>query len=164
MDYGTGAIFACPAHDQRDLDFCRKYDLPVVDTFLSLDEPRSPSKNEAFVPPKTEKVKWVDHFAGLDEATGEEAIDATVKFAEAAGWGTGVEKFRLRDWGLSRQRYWGCPIPVVHCDDCGVVPRRKRTCRSNCRGCQLRHPRQPAGPSPDVARLCVPVLRQARQA
>ena len=124
MDYGTGAIFACPAHDQRDLDFCRKYDLPVVDTFLSLDDPK-PVENEAFVPPKTEKVKWVNHFAGLDEATGEEAIDATVKFAEDAGWGTGVEKFRLRDWGLSRQRYWGCPIPVVHCDDCGVVAEKK---------------------------------------
>ncbi|WP_298905227.1 leucine--tRNA ligase [uncultured Aliiroseovarius sp.] len=124
MDYGTGAIFACPAHDQRDLDFCRKYDLPVVDTFLSLDDPK-PVENEAFVPPKTEKVKWVDHFAGLDEATGEEAIDATVKFAENAGWGTGVEKFRLRDWGLSRQRYWGCPIPVVHCDTCGVVAEKK---------------------------------------
>lgn len=124
MDYGTGAIFACPAHDQRDLDFCRKYDLPVIDTFLSLDDPK-PVENEAFVPPKTEKVKWVDHFAGLDEATGEEAIDATVKFAEKAGWGTGVEKFRLRDWGLSRQRYWGCPIPVVHCDDCGVVAEKK---------------------------------------
>ena len=124
MDYGTGAIFACPAHDQRDLDFCRKYGLPVVDTFLSLDDPK-PVENEAFVPPKTEKVKWVNHFAGLDEATGEEAIDATVKFAEEAGWGTGVEKFRLRDWGLSRQRYWGCPIPVVHCDNCGVVPEKK---------------------------------------
>ncbi|MDA5092904.1 leucine--tRNA ligase [Aliiroseovarius sp. KMU-50] len=124
MDYGTGAIFACPAHDQRDLDFCRKYDLPVKDTFLSLDDPK-PVENEAFVPPKTEKVKWLDHFAGLDEATGEEAVEATVKFAEDADWGTGVEKFRLRDWGLSRQRYWGCPIPVVHCDDCGVVPEKK---------------------------------------
>ncbi|SMR83514.1 leucyl-tRNA synthetase [Aliiroseovarius halocynthiae] len=124
MDYGTGAIFACPAHDQRDLDFCRKYDLPVKDTFLSLDDPK-PVENEAFVPPKTEKVKWVDHFAGLDEATGEEAIEATVKFAEQAGWGKGVEQFRLRDWGLSRQRYWGCPIPVVHCDECGVVPEKK---------------------------------------
>ncbi|MCK0140260.1 leucine--tRNA ligase [Aliiroseovarius sp. F47248L] len=124
MDYGTGAIFACPAHDQRDLDFCRKYDLPVIDTFLSLVDP-SPVKKEAFVPPKTEKVKWINHFAGLDEATGDEAIEATISFAEKAGWGTGVEKFRLRDWGLSRQRYWGCPIPVVHCPDCGVVPEKK---------------------------------------
>ena len=124
MDYGTGAIFACPAHDQRDLDFCRKYDLPVIDTFFSTDDP-VPVANTAFVPPKTDKVTWVNHFAGLDVATGQEAIDATIDFAEAKGWGTGVTKFRLRDWGLSRQRYWGCPIPVVHCDACGVVPEKK---------------------------------------
>ncbi|WP_305967663.1 MULTISPECIES: leucine--tRNA ligase [unclassified Mameliella] len=124
MDYGTGAIFACPAHDQRDLDFCRKYDLPVIDTFVALDDPK-PVETEAFVPPKTEKVKWINHFAGLDEATGDEAIEATIDFMEGKGLGKGVEKFRLRDWGLSRQRYWGCPIPVVHCDDCGVVPEKK---------------------------------------
>jgi len=124
MDYGTGAIFACPAHDQRDLDFCRKYNLPVTDTFLALDDPK-PVENEAFVPPKTEKVKWINHFAGLDVATGEEAINATIDKAESEGWGEGVTKFRLRDWGLSRQRYWGCPIPVVHCDACGVVPEKK---------------------------------------
>ncbi len=123
MGYGTGAVFACPAHDQRDLDFCRKYDLPVIDTFFDLDDPK-PVENEAFVPPKEQKVKWVNHFAGLDEATGQEAIDATIAYAEEHGWGgKGVEKFRLRDWGgLSRQRYWGgCPIPVVHCEKCGVV-------------------------------------------
>ncbi|WP_127115711.1 leucine--tRNA ligase [Shimia sediminis] len=124
MDYGTGAIFACPAHDQRDLDFCRKYDLPVIDTFFDLEDPK-PVETEAFVPPKEQKVKWINHFAGLDEATGQDAIDATIDFAEKAGWGTGVTKFRLRDWGLSRQRYWGCPIPVVHCDSCGVVPEKK---------------------------------------
>ncbi|MCE8547718.1 leucine--tRNA ligase [Ruegeria pomeroyi] len=124
MDYGTGAIFACPAHDQRDLDFCRKYDLPVIDTFVALDDPK-PVETEAFVPLKTEKVKWIDHFAGLDVATGQEAIDATIDWMEAKGLGTGVTKFRLRDWGLSRQRYWGCPIPVVHCDSCGVVPEKK---------------------------------------
>ncbi|WP_037315466.1 leucine--tRNA ligase [Ruegeria halocynthiae] len=124
MDYGTGAIFACPAHDQRDLDFCRKYDLPVVDTFFALDDD-TPVDKTAFVPPKTEKVRWVNHFAGLTEATGEDAINTTVDFAEKAGWGEGVTKYRLRDWGLSRQRYWGCPIPVVHCDACGVVPEKK---------------------------------------
>ncbi len=124
MDYGTGAIFACPAHDQRDLDFCRKYDLPVIDTFFALEDD-TPVAAEAFVPPKTDKVRWVDHFAGLDVATGQEAIDATIDFAEAKGWGTGKTQFRLRDWGLSRQRYWGCPIPVVHCDTCGVVPEKK---------------------------------------
>ncbi len=124
MDYGTGAIFGCPAHDQRDLDFCRKYDLPVIDTFEALDDPK-PVATEAFVPPKSDKVKWINHFAGLDIATGQEAIDATIAYAENHGWGTGVTNYRLRDWGLSRQRYWGCPIPVVHCDTCGVVPEKK---------------------------------------
>lgn len=124
MDYGTGAIFGCPAHDQRDLDFCRKYDLPVIDTFFAVDN-ATPVDTEAFVPPKTEKVKWVNHFTGIDVATGQEGIDSTIDFAEAQGWGKGVTNFRLRDWGLSRQRYWGCPIPVVHCDDCGVVPEKK---------------------------------------
>ena len=124
MDYGTGAIFACPAHDQRDLDFARKYDLPVIDTFFALDND-TPVADLAFVPPKSEKVKWANHFAGLDMATGQEAVDATIAFAEAQGWGKGVTNYRLRDWGLSRQRYWGCPIPVVHCDACGVVPEKK---------------------------------------
>ncbi|MFT7592906.1 MAG: leucyl-tRNA synthetase [Paracoccaceae bacterium] len=124
MDYGTGAIFGCPAHDQRDLDFCRKYDLPVIDTFMALQDGTAVA-NDAFVPMKSEKVRWINHFAGLDIATGQEAIDATISFAENAGWGTGVTNYRLRDWGLSRQRYWGCPIPVVHCDACGVVPEKK---------------------------------------
>ena len=124
MDYGTGAIFACPAHDQRDLDFARKYGLPVIDTFFAIGQ-ETPVKDEAFVPPKSEKVKWVDHFAGLDIATGQEAIDATIAFAEENNWGKGVTNFRLRDWGLSRQRYWGCPIPVVHCEACGVVAENK---------------------------------------
>ncbi|MEP3296367.1 MAG: leucine--tRNA ligase [Pseudoruegeria sp.] len=124
MDYGTGAIFACPAHDQRDLDFCRKYNLPVKNAFFLQDDD-TPVADQALVPAKTESVRWVDHFAGLDVSTGDEAINTTVDFAENAGWGTGVTKFRLRDWGLSRQRYWGCPIPVVHCPNCGVVPEKK---------------------------------------
>ncbi|MGB1509301.1 MAG: leucine--tRNA ligase [Paracoccaceae bacterium] len=124
MDYGTGAIFACPAHDQRDLDFARKYGLPVIDTFFAIGQ-ETPVKDDAFVPSKSEKVKWVDHFAGLDIATGQEAIDATIAFAEENNWGKGVTNFRLRDWGLSRQRYWGCPIPVVHCEACGVVAEKK---------------------------------------
>ena len=124
MDYGTGAIFGVPAHDQRDLDFARKYDLPVIETFEALSDAK-PVEGEAFVPGKEEKVKWTNHFADLGIATGQEAIDATIDAAEAAGWGAGVTKFRLRDWGLSRQRYWGCPIPVVHCAACGVVPEKK---------------------------------------
>ena len=124
QDYGTGAIFACPAHDQRDLDFARKYNLPVIDTFFSLDDNTKVS-DKAFIPPKSEKVKWVNHFTGIDVATGQEAIDKTIDFAEKNNWGKSVTNYRLRDWGLSRQRYWGCPIPVVHCESCGVVPEKK---------------------------------------
>ncbi|MDE0782913.1 MAG: leucine--tRNA ligase [Planktomarina sp.] len=125
MDYGTGAIFACPAHDQRDLDFARKYHLPVIDTFFALDN-SAPVEDVAFIPAKSEKVRWVNQPAGLDIATGQEAIDATVDWAETRGLGTGKTQYRLRDWGLSRQRYWGCPIPVVHCDACGIVPEKKK--------------------------------------
>ena len=124
MDYGTGAIFACPAHDQRDLDFARKYNLPVIDTFYSLENEEG-VRDIAYVPPKSERVKWVNHFTGVEIAPGAEAIDKTIRFAEKKGWGKGVTKYRLRDWGLSRQRYWGCPIPVVHCNSCGLVAEKK---------------------------------------
>ena len=124
MDYGTGAIFACPAHDQRDLDFARKYKLAVIDTFFALEN-NTPVVDTAFVPMKSEKVRWVNQPTGLTEATGQEAIDATIDWAEAQGLGTAKTQYRLRDWGLSRQRYWGCPIPVVHCEACGVVPEKK---------------------------------------
>ncbi|MCW1950017.1 MAG: leucine--tRNA ligase, partial [Octadecabacter sp.] len=124
MDYGTGAIFGCPAHDQRDFDFAKKYDLPIIPTFLpSADS--SPELDEAFVPNKTDMVHWLTPFAWDAATNGEDAINKAVDFCEANGVGQGVTKFRLRDWGLSRQRYWGAPIPVVHCDDCGVVPEKK---------------------------------------
>ena len=124
MDYGTGAVFGCPAHDQRDLDFARKYGLKVQNAFYMPGE-RVEVENEALVPGKTEKVVFIDHFAGIGEVTSQEAIDATIDWFEAKSLGKGQTKYRLRDWGLSRQRYWGCPIPVVHCDDCGVVPEKK---------------------------------------
>ena len=124
MDYGTGAIFGCPAHDQRDLDFARKYGLPVIDTFESLENPERVG-DEAYVPPKDQEVRWLDQPAGVEVATGQEAIDATIEWAERQGIGTGETQFRLRDWGLSRQRYWGCPIPVLHCEACGIVPESK---------------------------------------
>lgn len=128
MDYGTGAIFGCPAHDQRDHDFATKYELPIIATFVPIDcaeEPNGFVAKEPFVPTKSEIVKWINQPANLDEATGQEAIDKTIDWAEDKKLGQGQVQFRLRDWGLSRQRYWGCPIPVVHCDDCGVVPEKK---------------------------------------
>ena len=129
MDYGTGALFGSPAHDQRDHDFAVKYGLPIRATFgrpgMDADQADALVAAEPWVPPKTELVTYVRGFAGARDQTGEDAVDAAIAQAEASGWGEGVTKFRLRDWGISRQRYWGCPIPVVHCDACGVVPEAK---------------------------------------
>jgi leucyl-tRNA synthetase len=127
MDYGTGAIFGCPAHDQRDLDFARKYGLPVISTYAPVKDEgvvMPEDGGDAYVPPKSEPVIYVRGFAGETEQTGDDGIATSITFCEANGIGAGVTKFRLRDWGLSRQRYWGCPIPVVHCGDCGVVPEK----------------------------------------
>ncbi|QLL41156.1 leucine--tRNA ligase [Sulfitobacter pontiacus] len=124
MDYGTGAIFGCPAHDARDFEFATKYGLPITSTFLP-SEDADPKLAAPFVPAKSEKVYYNGGFAGEKWQTGEEAIIAAIDACEAQGVGQGVTKYRLRDWGLSRQRYWGCPIPVVHCDTCGVVPEKK---------------------------------------
>ncbi|MBM1308914.1 leucine--tRNA ligase [Sulfitobacter mediterraneus] len=124
MDYGTGAIFGCPAHDQRDFEFATKYELPIISTYLP-SEDANEMLEEAYVPAKSDKAFYNRGFAGDAWQTGEEAINAAVDFCEQNGVGQGVTKYRLRDWGLSRQRYWGCPIPVVHCDACGVVPEKK---------------------------------------
>ncbi len=131
MDYGTGAIFGCPAHDQRDFEFATKYGLPIAPVFVSADVEADGADEyfhkaeSAFVPMKSETVRYIRGFCGAELQTGEDAVAAAIEFCESQGVGHGVTKFRLRDWGLSRQRYWGCPIPVVHCDACGVVPEKK---------------------------------------
>jgi len=124
MDYGTGAVFGCPAHDQRDLDFARKYDLPVDNAFY-MPGAANDVVDEALVPAKTETVAYIDHFAGIGEVSSADGVEATIDWFESRDLGQGKVQYRLRDWGLSRQRFWGAPIPVVHCDACGVVPEKK---------------------------------------
>jgi leucyl-tRNA synthetase len=118
MDYGTGAVFGVPAHDQRDLDFARKYDLTVT-RVVADGEDADPvfMGDEAYTGPgRLVNSRFLD---GLDVDAAKQAVIAR---AEAEGWGKGTTVWRLRDWGVSRQRYWGTPIPVIHCDGCGVVP------------------------------------------
>lgn len=121
MDYGTGAIIGCPAHDQRDLDFARKYGLEVIDVFVPADTGERVG-DIAFVPPKSQSVRYVQWAGEETVQTCQEAIDKSLAIFEREGWGSRETNFRLRDWGVSRQRYWGCPIPVLHCEACGVVP------------------------------------------
>ena len=117
-EYGTGAIFGCPAHDQRDLDFARKYDLPVIPVVRPESEGNDFSVNtEAYTGPG--RIFHSDFLNGLDIEIAKATAIARV---EAAGQGKGATIYRLRDWGVSRQRYWGCPIPIVHCPSCGPVP------------------------------------------
>jgi leucyl-tRNA synthetase len=119
MEYGTGAIFGCPGHDQRDLDFSRRYGLGVVPVVLPPGEDPATFAigDEAYVGPGT--IFNSDFMNGLDVEAAKRAVIAEL---ERLGLGRGEVNWRLRDWGVSRQRYWGCPIPVIHCDACGVVP------------------------------------------
>ena len=116
MDYGSGAVMGVPAHDQRDLDFARKYMLPVERVVAPEGEADAPIHDEAYVGPgKLVNSRFLDGMA-VEDAKAE-----VIRHAEQGGWGQGTTVFRLRDWGVSRQRYWGTPIPVIHCDDCGPV-------------------------------------------
>jgi leucyl-tRNA synthetase len=119
MEYGTGAIFGCPAHDQRDLDFARKYDLPVLPVVIpeGVDAATFEVGTDAYT--GDGKLGNSDFLDGMNVADAK--TEAARRLVEA-GIGESAITYRLRDWGVSRQRYWGCPIPVIHCPDCGIVP------------------------------------------
>ena len=118
MDYGTGALFGVPGHDQRDFEFANQYHLPIVRVVAPGAELASePIGEEA---EKEPGVAVNSRF--LDGLTTEQAAAEVIRRAEKAGWGKGTVQYRLRDWGVSRQRYWGTPIPIIHCASCGAVP------------------------------------------
>ncbi len=133
MDYGTGAVMAVPSGDQRDFEFARKYGLPIVPVVLPEDDPlyeRLKDERERVVT----EVEWEEafdcegfmvqsgQFTGLRGGKGSEGFSAVIDFLAEKGEGRKTVTFRLRDWLISRQRYWGNPIPIIHCPECGIVP------------------------------------------
>jgi len=125
MDYGTGAIFGCPAHDERDFEFATKYGLPIIEVVSG--QSTESKNNTELRTPITDHLPYLgdgtlinsDFLDGMDVAAAKKRMLAAL---EAVGIGTAKTNYRLRDWGISRQRYWGCPIPIIHCDACGIVP------------------------------------------
>jgi len=116
-EYGTGAVMGVPAHDQRDFLFARQYELPVRQVIIPEGSDEHAFEGGAWTEPGV-----LIHSGRFDGLASREAKLAITAAAEAEGWGRGKVQYRLRDWLISRQRYWGCPIPVIHCDSCGVVP------------------------------------------
>ncbi|MGA1845986.1 leucine--tRNA ligase [Deferribacter abyssi] len=118
MDYGTGAVMAVPAHDQRDFEFAKKYGLDIIVVIQPEGKELNPDKmTEAYTGPG--KMVNSGNFDGLDNEKGKDEI---VKYLEKLGVGKKTVNFRLKDWGISRQRYWGAPIPIIYCEKCGIVP------------------------------------------
>ena len=118
IEYGTGAVMAVPAHDQRDFDFAKKYDLPITPVVI----PEGVALlAEDMIEASTESGKLVNSgdFNGMDSVESQKAI---ITHAQENDFGTNLITYRLRDWGISRQRYWGAPIPMIHCESCGIVP------------------------------------------
>jgi leucyl-tRNA synthetase len=118
MEYGTGAVMAVPAHDQRDFEFAEKYSLPVEVVVQPADEQLVASELSTAY----EEPGILTHSGQFDGLTSEDGKRAITAFAEENGFGSSKTTFRLRDWGISRQRYWGTPIPMLHCNKCGIQP------------------------------------------
>ena len=116
MEYGTGALYGVPGHDVRDYEFAQKYGLPILRVVASTTAEASAPVAQAETDPG---VAVNSRF--LDGMTTDQAKAEVIRRAETAGWGQGKTQYRLRDWGVSRQRYWGTPIPVIHCEACGPV-------------------------------------------
>jgi leucyl-tRNA synthetase len=115
FEYGTGAVMGVPAHDSRDFMFAQRYDLPIQVVIVA--ENGEPELGKAYTEPGS--IVNSNEFNGLDSLAAKSKI---IELAENQGWGKARVQYRLRDWLISRQRYWGCPIPVIHCPDCGIVP------------------------------------------
>ena len=118
MEYGTGAIMAVPAHDQRDYEFAKECDLPIIVTITPKDR---------LLDPQSMDCAYVDEGVLVNSArfngmNNREAIGSIIDYLEETGLGTRTVNYRLKDWGISRQRYWGNPIPIIYCEDCGTVP------------------------------------------
>ncbi|WP_020159571.1 leucine--tRNA ligase [Methylobacter marinus] len=117
MGYGTGAVMSVPAHDQRDFEFAQKYGIAIKQVIFARDGEQADCSEQAYI------AKGILRNSGeFDGLTSEQAFTAIAETLEKAGKGQRKTNFRLRDWGVSRQRYWGAPIPVIYCDDCGTVP------------------------------------------
>ncbi|HEY6972015.1 MAG TPA: leucine--tRNA ligase, partial [Candidatus Angelobacter sp.] len=124
MDYGTGAIMSVPAHDDRDYEFAKKYDLDIRVVILPrrTGEPPPPDQQDAQLLPYTEKHSLLINSGEFNELSNDQAIEKMTAYAEQRGFGKETVTYRLKDWGISRQRYWGTPIPMLYCEKCGVVP------------------------------------------